>query len=210
MLGCALAPAGLLAYVVRHHALAAAFDDVIRSLPRGMWPTIACRSVLGVSAFLTYLFPAHGLVDAPRLRRQLALLSSRPSALAMRRVRCSGLRRVLSTAQHRSYWLCSAFGLPLACVLHDAAYPTVAYSVVAVSLPGCRSCRCCNRILCSFCPYLPASSQEALRAEIVPTPRGGVAFFRQGLGYPRCWRGSRRRHPGIAISSIHIYPCCHF
>ena len=30
VLGCALAPVGLLAYVVWHHALAAAFDDVIR------------------------------------------------------------------------------------------------------------------------------------------------------------------------------------
>ena len=30
VLGCALVPAGLVAYLVWHHALAAAFDDVIR------------------------------------------------------------------------------------------------------------------------------------------------------------------------------------
>ena len=63
VLGCSLAPVGLLAYVVWHHALAAAFDDVIlfaamryapiQSVPFGSG---------GGNPFLKYLFPLAALL----------------------------------------------------------------------------------------------------------------------------------------------------
>src|SRR5262249_42580681 len=65
VLGCTLLPAGLLAYVVSHHALAAAFDDVIRltaeryasnqSVPFGFDPKAQ-------NLPLKYLFPLAALL----------------------------------------------------------------------------------------------------------------------------------------------------
>ena len=210
VLGCALAPAGLLAYVVGHHALAAAFDDVIRFTAERYAPIQSVPFGSGGQFGLASVpFPARGLADAPRLRPRLAHLSSRPSALDVRRVRSRGLRGVLSAPRYRSYRLCSAFGLPLACILHDPAYPTVASSVVAVSLPGCRGCRCRDRALCFFCPLfladIPGSAAWGDRADAA----GQRGVLRGSLGYRSCWRGSRRRHPGMPISSIHTYPCYH-
>ena len=204
VLGCALVPAGLLAYVIGHHALAAAFDDVIRftvgryaaiqSVPFGFGGQISSPQVP---------VPACGLADAPRLRPRLAQLSSRPSALVVCRVRSRRLPGVLSAPRYRSYRLCSTFGLPLACILHDPAYPTVASSVVAVSLPGCRGCRCGDRALCSFCPSFLADipGSAACGDRVDAARRRGV--LRADLGRRSCWRGSRQRHPGMLISSIH-------
>ena len=149
------------------------------SPPSGMRPSKACRSALGEFDFgpFKYLFPLAALLTLLVCARDWrSCLRDRllwPCAAFGSR----GLRGVLSAPRYHSYRLCSAFGLPLACILHDPAHPTVASSVVAVSLPGCRGCRCRDRALCFFCPFFLWISQQALRAEIVPTPRGGVAFF---------------------------------
>ena len=201
VLGCALVPAGLLAYVVGHHALAAAFDDVIR-FTAGRYAAI--QSVpfgFGGEKFpLTYLFPLAALltllVCAPDWRsclRDRLLWSCAAFGLA-------GFLGCFPRPDISSYRLCGAFGLPLACMLHDPAYPTVASCVVAVSLLGCRGCRCRDRALCSFCrlfladiPGSAACGDRAdaagrrgvlraawgpeLLARIAATPSGDAYFF---------------------------------
>ena len=61
--GCSLAPAGMLAYVVWHHALAAAFDDVIRFTTVRYAPIQSVPFGSGAgNPFLKYLFPLAALL----------------------------------------------------------------------------------------------------------------------------------------------------
>ena len=77
VLGCALVPAALLTYVVGHHALAAAFDDVIKFPAERYVPAFSVPFGSGGQLGLArYLFPARGLADATHLRARLAHLSS--------------------------------------------------------------------------------------------------------------------------------------
>jgi hypothetical protein len=180
VLGCALVPAVLLAYVVRQHALAAAFDDVIR-LTAARYASI--QSVpfgFGGQTFpLTYLFPLVGL---------LTLLV------------CA--RDWRSCLHDRLLWPCAAFGL--AGLLGCFPRPNIAHIAFAAPLALPLLAYCLPRLIQRLRPvwwryrYLVVVvasvaialciltainflriSHEALRAEIVSTPRGGVAFFNQ-------------------------------
>ena len=180
VLACALVPAGLLAYVVGHHALATAFDDVIRftggryaaiqSVPFGF------RGEDPRQHPLTYLFPL--------------------AALLMLLVCAHDWRTCL---RDHLLWLCAAFGLagfvgcfprpdiahigfaaPLACPLLAYCMTRLTqrwrpawwrYRYLVVVVAG---------VVIGFCARtaldLVWTSQLALRVAIVPTPRGGVVF----------------------------------
>ena len=180
VLGCALVPAGLLAYLAGHHALAAAFDDVIRFTAERYAPIQSVPFGFGgQNPPLKYLFPLAALLTL--------LVCARDWRTCLR---------------DRLLWPCAAFALagflgcfprpdlahiafaaPLACPL--LAYCTALltqrwrpawwrYRYVVVAAAGVA--------IGLFIPsalYLLRLSQEALRAEIVPTPRGGAAFFGQ-------------------------------
>ena len=186
VLGCALVPAGLLAYVIWHHALAAAFDDVIR-FTAGRYAAI--QSVpfgFGVpNPPLTHLFPL------------AALLTLLVCAHDWR----SGLR-------DRLLWQCTAFGLAgfLGCFPRPDIYHIAFAAPLACPLLACCMTRLTQRWRSASWPYrylvvLAAGvviglcvlsvlyflrvSQVAMRAEIVPTARGRVAFpMPLGVGAP--------------------------
>lgn len=180
VLGCALAPASLLAYVIGHHALAAAFDDVIRFTAGRYAPGASVPFGFGGQNLpLQCLFPVAAL---------LTLLV------------CAGDWR--SCLRDRLLWLCAAFGL--AGFVGCFPRPDIAHIAIAVPL-ACPLLACCmTRLAQRWRPawwryrhvvvvvagvviglWVPSAltflwiSQEALRAEVVPTPRGGVAFFGQ-------------------------------
>ena len=177
MLGCALVPACLLTYVVWHHAFAAAYDDVIgftlgryagiQSVPFGFG---------GQNLPLKILFP---------LAASLTLLV------------CA--RDWRSCLRDRLLWQCAAFAL--AGLLGCFPRPDLAHIGFSVPL-ACPLLACCISrltqkwrmvwwryrylvvvvagVVIGFCVtsslnYLRIS-KEALRQEIVLTPRGGVAF----------------------------------
>ena len=176
VLGCALAPAGLLAYVVGHHALAAAFDDVIRFTAERYAPIQSVPfGYEGQNLPLQYLFQLAALLTL--------LVCARDWRTCLR---------------DHLLWPCAAFALagfvgcfprpdiahigfaaPLACPLLACcmtrltqrwrpAWWRYRYLVVVVVVIG----------LCARpAVYFLRKSQAALRVEIVPTPRGGVAFF---------------------------------
>jgi hypothetical protein len=175
VLGCALVPTGLLVYVATQHALVAAFDDIIRFTAERYVSTqgLPFGSFADPQNFLLkYIFPLAAL---------LLLIVCVSDWRACRRDRL--LR------------LCAAFGLagfaacfpradmdhiavaaPLACPLLVCCFtrlterwrPTYRYVVVAVAVGlGAPSAR-----------VFSWTAQKALHAEIVPTPRGGVAFMR--------------------------------
>ena len=209
VLGCALVPAGLLAYVVGHHALAAAFDDVIRftaeryasiqSVPFGFG---------GQNPPLKYLFPLAALLTL--------LVCARDWRTCLR---------------DRLLWPCAAFGLagfvgcfprpdiahiafaaPLACPLLACCMTRLTqrwrpawwrYRYLVVVVAGVVIGLCAPSAL-----YFLRISQEALRAEIVPTPRGGVAFFGQP-GAPELLARIAATPSGDAYFFYPYYPCCH-
>ena len=178
--GCAIAPASLLAYVVGHHALAAAFDDVVR-FTTGRYAAI--QSVpfgAGVpDPPLKYLFPLAAL---------LTLLV------------CAGDWR--TCLRDRLLWPCAAFGVAgfVGCFPRPDT-PHIAFAApLACPLLACCMTRLTERwrpawrryrymivlvagVVIGFCApsalYFAWISREALRGEIVPTPRGDVAFFRR-------------------------------
>jgi hypothetical protein len=182
VLGGALAPAGLLAYVVGHHALAAAFDDIIRftagryasiqSVPFGSWAEVQDLP-------LKYLFPLAALLTL--------LVCARDGRTCLR---------------DRLLWQCAAFGLagfvgcfprpdinhiafaaPLACPLLACCVTRLTqwwrpawwrYRYVVTLVAGVVIGLCASSAL-----NFSWEAQKALRGKIVPTPRGGVAFFGQ-------------------------------
>ena len=75
VLGCALVPAGLFAYLAGHHALAAAFDDVIRFTAQRYAPIQSVPFGFGgQNPPLKYLFPLAALLTVPRLHPRLGAL----------------------------------------------------------------------------------------------------------------------------------------
>jgi len=172
VLGCALVPAGLLAYVVWHQALAAAFDDVVlHTVTRYASIQIVPFGFEGVQPALTYLFPL------------AALLTLLVCSLDWR-----------NCLRDRLLWSCAAFGLAgfLGCFPRpDPAH--IAYAApLAFPLLACCMTRLTQRwyrnlviacVVIGLCVpsalYFSRISQEVWRTEIVPTPRGGVAFFGQ-------------------------------
>jgi hypothetical protein len=160
VLGCALAPAGLLAYLAGHHALVAAFDDVIRfTATRYAAIQTVPFGFSGEKHPLTYLFPLAAL---------LTLLVCARDWRACLRNRLPDITRI-------------RFAVPL-------AYPLLAYCMtrlaqwwrpawwryryVVLVVAGVVIGLCAPSVL-----FFLQLSEEALRAKIVPTPRGGVAIF---------------------------------
>ena len=182
VLGCALVPAGLLAYVVGHHALAAAFDDVIR------W-TAAHYAPINIVPF------GRGATI-----QNYPLMCVFPLAALLMLLVCA--RDWRTCLRDRLLWPCAAFALagfvgcfPRPDLAHIAFAAPLAFPLLA-----CCMTRLTRRwrpawwryrylvvvvagVVIGFCAssalYFLRMSQEALRAEIVPTPRGGVAFFDQ-------------------------------
>jgi hypothetical protein len=180
VLGCALVPAGLLAYVLGHHALAAAFDDVIRFTVERYAPIQSVPFGYGGEfAFgpLKYLFPLAALLTLLVCARDWRT--------------CLGDRLLFPCAAFAlaSFVGCFprpdithiAFAAPLVCPLLAYCMTRLTqrwrpawwrYRYLVVVIAG---------VVIGFCVSSALSflrlSQEALRGEIVSTPRGGMAFF---------------------------------
>jgi hypothetical protein len=184
VVGCTLVPAGLLAYVVGHQALAAAFDDVVR------FTTERYAAIQGVP--FGFGLPFHPLKYLFPLAALLTLLV------------CA--RDWRSCLGDRVLWPCAAFAL--AGFLGCFPRPDIRHIAFAVPLACPLLAYCMTRLTQKWRPawwryrYLVVVvlgaviglcalpllfwlriSQEALHAEIVPTPRGGVKFVGQ-LGVP--------------------------
>ena len=180
VLGCTLVPAGLLAYVIAQNALAAAFDDVIRFTATRY---VAIQSV--PFGFGGLIYPLKSLFPLA------ALLTLLVFALDWR-----------SCLRDRLLWSCVAFGL--AGVLGCFPRPDLAHIAFAAPLAFPLIACCTTRLIQRWRPlwwqyrYLVVVvagaviglcvlfalhflrlSQEALRAEVVRTPRGSAAFFGQ-------------------------------
>jgi hypothetical protein len=178
--GCVLAPAGMLAYLSGHHALAAAFDNVIRFTNAGY---ADIQSVpFGFGSQLGFGGQTPPLMDVFPLTVLLILLV------------CA---RDWRTCLHdRVLWLCVAFAL--AGFVGCFPRPDLAHIGFAAPLACPVLAHCMTRLTQWWRPvwrrYYRYSvvmvagvmiglflriSQEALHADIVPTPRGGVAFVGQ-------------------------------
>ena len=183
VIGCSLAPVSLLAYVVWHHALAAAFDDVILFAATRYAPVQSVPFGSGVgNPFLTYFFPITAsltfLVCARDWRicfRDCLLLPCAAFALAGF-VGCFPRPDISHIA----------FAAPLVCPLLACCMTRLTqwwrpmwwrYRYLVAVVAGVMIGLCVSS---GF--YFFELSQEALRQKIVPTPRGGVAFM--GAGAP--------------------------
>jgi hypothetical protein len=184
VLGCALAPASLLAYVAWHNALAVAFDDVILFTATRYAPIQGVPFGFGGQNHpLTYLFPLAALLTL-----------------------CVCARDWRACIRDRLLLTCAAFGL----AGFVGCYPRPNFAHIAFAAPlACPLLACCvTRLtqwwrpawwryryflavvagvvigLCALSVLLFLRiSQEALRAESVPTPRGSAALIGQ-LGVP--------------------------
>ena len=178
LFACALVPAAMLAYVIGHHALAAAFDDVIRFTAGRYWPIqIVPFGFGGLNPPLKILFPLTAL---------LTLLVCTPDWR-----NCLRDRLLLS---------CAAFAV--ASFLGCFPRPDLAHIAFAAPLTFPLLACCMSRLTQRWRPmwwryryivvvaagvvigfvgisviHFLQISQGALRAEIVPTPRGRVAFI---------------------------------
>ncbi len=180
VVACAVVPAGLLAYVVGHHVFAAAFDDVIwftatryvanQSVPFGFGgPNPPLKSLFPLAALLTVL------VCAPDWR---GCLRDR----LLRSCAAFGLAGFLGCfprpdLAHIAFAAPLAFPLFALCITRltrrwRAVWWRYRYLVVVIA-----------GVVIGFCGisvfHFWQISWEALRAEIVPTPRGRVAFVGQ-------------------------------
>ena len=174
--GCALAPAGALAYLIGQHTLAAAFDDVIRftatryafvnTVPFGFHggtynrPLILVFALASLLTLLVWAYDRRGCLRDRRMRLCVAVYFAgfvgcypRPSFVVI----CVTV----------------PLALPLlafcATRLTQFWRPTYRYAAAAV-------------MMVLFAPsalIFEGLAREALRAEIVPTPRGDVALIRQ-------------------------------
>jgi len=176
VLGCVLAPAAVLAYLVEHQALAAAFDAVIRFTALRYGSINNVPFGFGHQTLLTYLFP---------LVAVLTLLV------------CTSDWR--SCIRDRLLWSCVAFALAGfgGCFPRpDIWHLSFAAPLACPLLAGCvtrltQECRpmwwryrylvaIAGGALIGLCVpsaiFFSWTYKEALRAKIVSTPRGGVAF----------------------------------
>jgi hypothetical protein len=178
VLGCMLVPAGLLAYVARHCALTAAFDDVIvftatryatiQSVPFGFE---------GYNDPLDYLFPVAFsltlLVCVPNWRTCLRdPLFSQCAAFGL-----VGFFGCFPRPDITHI----AFAAPLVCPLLASCMTQLTqrwrsawwrYRYVVVTVAGIVVGVCVPSLI-----FFVQLSQAALRTKIVPTPRGGVTIF---------------------------------
>jgi Dolichyl-phosphate-mannose-protein mannosyltransferase len=174
-LGCVLAPVGLLIYLISHHALGAAFDDVIvfaaaryasiQMVPFG-------RFADAQNFPLLFLFPVAGLLTA---------------LICVRKRACFHDPR---------FRLCTAFGVagfagcfPRPDITHIAfaaplALPLLAYCVTELNSSWPRAFRYAGvGVLVGLGATAAISfatvAHTALRAEITPVPRGNLAIVDQ-------------------------------
>ena len=175
VLGSALIPICLLAYVIAQGALAAACDDVI------LFTAERYASIQSVpygfrgpqNRPLIYLFPIVALLTLITCARDWRTVLSRPLISIMRRLWPRGFHRMFPASGYSSHRLCDAFGLPLARILHAPNR-----RIVASEVPLC-ACRACNRSWYSSRRCIFFCCHTALHEELVATPRGGVTFWRQ-------------------------------
>jgi hypothetical protein len=177
VLGCGLAPAGLLAYVAWHHSLAAAFDDVIRFTADRYAAVQAVPFGAGPDPPLKYLFPL------------AALLTLFVCAADWRRCLCD-----------RLLWQCAAFGFAgfVGCYPRPDIHHIAFGAPLACPLLACCMTRLVHRWRQTWWQYrylvavvagiaigffAPAAlffvwmSKEVIHSEMVPTSRGDVALF---------------------------------
>ena len=176
MLASALVPAALFAYVAAHHALAAAFDDVIRFAAQRYASIQSVRfgSMGGEQDLpLRYLFPLNAFLTL---------------------VVC--VRDWRTCVRDRLLWTCAAFGL--AGFVGCFPRPIMFHIAFAAPLVGPLLAYCATRLTQQWRPAyrnavaaavvglcVPSALslawmyQKALRSDIVQTPRGGVVFFGQ-------------------------------
>jgi hypothetical protein len=176
VLASALVPAGLLAYVAAHHALAAEFDDVIRFAAQ----RYASIQNVPFGSLVTY--------------RNFPLKYLFPLAAVLTLVVCARDWRTCG----RDYLLrsCAAFGI--AGFVGCFPRPDMVHIGFAAPLAGPLLARCATQLSQPWRPayrYIVAAAmiavctpsalsfswmyQRALRGDIVQTPRGGVTFFGQ-------------------------------
>jgi hypothetical protein len=175
--GCALAPVTVLAYLAGHHALTAAFDDVIRFTATRY---VAIQSVPfgygGQNPPLKYLFLLAALLTL--------LICTIEWRMCFR---------------NRAFWSCAAFGLAgfLGCFPRpDLVHIAFAAPLVCPLLAYCmtrlaQSCRpawwryqylvAIGGVMIGLCATSGLNflwmAQQTLREQIVLTPRGAVTFF---------------------------------
>jgi hypothetical protein len=184
VLGCSLAPVGLLGYVVWHHALAAAFHDIIQ------FTAERYASIQGAPFGFGGEF-SYGAQQPP-------LQFFFPVAALLTLLVCAGDWR--ASLRDRLLWGCIALGLagfvgcfPRPDITHIAyaaplVLPLLAYCMMRLT-PQWRSTWWRYRypvvvvagIMIGFCVSSAFSflriAQEALHGKIVSTPRGGTAVF---------------------------------
>lgn len=175
-LGCVLVPIGLLIYLISHHALAAAFDDIVVFAAAHYASTqmLPFGTFVGAQTFpLLLLFPSAGLLIV---------------------IICVRKRR--ACLHDSRFRLCSALGVagfagcfPRADITHitfvaPLVLPLLAYCVIQLSPSWPRAFRyAVAGVLIGFC--IPAAvsfagvTHKALRAEITPVPRGNLAILQQ-------------------------------
>ena len=174
LLGCALAPLVVLAYLLEQHTLFAAFDDIIgftvtryssiNKVPYGFqWSTI--------NRPLKYIFPLAALLvvfvstyDWRGCFRDRRLWLCTAFALA-------GFLGCLPRIDiwHLSYGVPLALPLLAFCMtrLSETWHPVYRYAAVAIMIGLCGP----------SAHRFQQSAQQTLHAEIAPTPRGDVALF---------------------------------
>jgi hypothetical protein len=177
-IGCAIAPSGVLAYLAGHQALAAAFHDVI-------WFTANRYSDINSVPFG---FGAH---QSPQLAYLFPLVTLLTLLVCIRSWR--------TCLRDHLFWLCTALSIAgfLGCfprpdIVHIAFVAPLACPLLAYCLAQLfqrwdsgrgryRKVFVAAGLVIGLCApsaiYFARISQEALRIEIVPTPRGGVTIF---------------------------------
>jgi len=177
VIGCTLVPGLLIVYLIGHHALAAAFNDVI------LFTAARYAAIQGVSfgfgdqTPLTYLFPLAALMavllyisDWHKWRRDRLLLQCSAFALAGF-IGCFPRPDVVHIA----------YSAPLACPLFAYCVVRIAqrwrsrwwrYRYVFVVTAGTLLGLCAPTVI-----FFVQLAHEALRMNAVPTPRGNVVIF---------------------------------
>jgi hypothetical protein len=175
VLSCAVVPAGLIVWLVRQHAFVAAFQDVIVF-------TAANYASIQRLPFGT----GSGMENVP-------LIFLFPLAACLALLVCGVDRR--GVAKDRTLWACAAFGF----AGFTTSYPRPDVFHIAFEIPLLCPllAYCASRLTAAWRPAFRAAaagvvavllipsvlmvhaiSQYVSRTEVMPTPRGGLAFFK--------------------------------
>jgi hypothetical protein len=176
VLGAAIVPVGLLAYVVGQHAFAAAFDDVIR-YPAGHYAAVNVvpfgYATDLVNYPLKYLYPLAGVLTLFVVARDWRGGIRDPLLRACAAFGVAGFVGCFPRAEISHIDFTTPLVLPLlACCISRLAQrwrPAYCYMVAAVVIALCAPAA----------RALSWSIQTAVGTEAVPTPRGRVAYLAQ-------------------------------